>query len=83
MRDRKIISSPEDCAPTNSPLPGSGLGLGRGQSSWDNFPCTTFMYLFIFHLSLTPILKNIKCYSVQLVYGYGTTANSKLRTQYD
>ena len=38
-----------------------------------NFPCTTFMYFFLFCLSLTSTLKNIKYYSMQLAYGYGTT----------
>ena len=78
MRDRKI-ASPLKTVPQQIPSP-PRLGLGRGQSSWGNSPCTTFTYSFMFHLSLTSILKNIKCYSMQLAYGYGTTANSKLRT---
>ena len=77
MRDRKI-ASPLKTASQQIPLP-PRLGLDKGQSSWGNSPRTTFTYLFIFHLSLTSILKNIKCYSMQLAYGYGTTANSKLR----
>ena len=77
MRDRKIASPLKTASQQISP---PRLGLGRGQSSWGNSPRTTFTYLFIFHLSLTSILKNIKCYSMQLAHGYGTTANSKLRT---
>ena len=75
MRDRKIASPLKTASQQIPPR----LGLDRGQSSWGSSPSTTFTYLFIFNLSLTSILKNIKCYSMQLAYGYGTTANSKLR----
>ena len=48
----------------------------RGQSSGGPFSVYHIYVFFLFCLSLTSTLKNIKYYSMQLAYGYGTTANS-------